>query len=699
MVAPADPLAAFERRIARLIRDPSTPSLDAASREIPADLAGSGPALALRGEILRRAGDPAGAAGLLAAAVERSPALLPAYHALALARIRCDDRAGARAAWLALLERDADDATARYQIALAWQQDGDRAQAARWYEAQVARHPASPKAWHNLGLLRLAGRDAPGAVAALREAVAHAAGSAPAWTALGRALARAGDAAGAIGAWTRARALDPRAVEPLERHAALLGERAALPAAVALLREAIALDARRPSLRFALAAHLSSLGEHADALAQLREGVGLAPGDAAGASALLFELQYDDALATREAVADEHVRWAARHADPLPAVARPARARAHRRLRVGYLSPRFALGPLATLFLPVLERHDRARVEVVLYSAHPHEGAVHARFRAAADAWRELPRDDEAAATTIAADDVDLLVDLAGHAPGHRLRVVARRPAPVQATWLDYYATTGMAAVDYFVSDAIATPAADAPLFRERLVLLPSRFAYRPLDPVAPSPPAALARGHVTFGSFNRHAKLSDATLAAWGAVLAAVPGSRLALRAAAYGGEGTADWIRERWARRGLPVDRIDLLPWLPWREAQAAYADVDIALDPFPYNGGATTCDALAHGVPVVALAGARPIGRQSASLLAAAGRPEWVARTTDEYVSLAIALAAQDGLERRRRELRAAFAASALCDVERFARTLERAYEAMVAAGPRRAGDGPSGPLAIA
>ncbi|MBK6804695.1 MAG: tetratricopeptide repeat protein [Betaproteobacteria bacterium] len=699
MAPPADTLAELEHRIDRLIRDPATAALDAAARAIPAALAESGPALALRGELLRRGGNAEGAARLLAAAVERAPALLGAYHALALARIRAGDRAGARAAWLALLERDPDDATARYQVALAFHEDGDRGEAAHWYEAQVARHPTSPKAWHNLGLLRLAAGDAGGAVAALREAVACAPASAPAWTALGRALERAGDTPAAIGAWTRAHALDPRAVEPLERHAAALGERAALPAAIALLREAVAIEPRKPSLRFALAAHLSSLGEHADALAELRAGVALAPGDAAGHSALLFELQYDDTLATREAIADEHRRWAERHADRVPAVHRPARTRPPGRMRIGYLSPRFGMGPLATLFLPVLERHDRTRVEIVLYSAHTHDGPLNARMRAAADGWRELPRDDASAAAMIADDDLDLLVDLAGHAPGHRLGVLARRPAPLQASWLDYFETTGMDAVDYFLSDATCTPASDAPLFRERLVLLPCRFAYRPLDPPALTPAPAVAQGHVTFGSFNRHAKLSPGALDAWAAILGAVPGSRLALRAAAYGGDGTVDWIRDRWARRGLPVGRIDFLPWLPWREALAAYADVDVALDPFPYNGGATTCDALAHGVPVVALDGTRPIGRQSASLLRAAGHQEWIAGSIAGYVQIAVALARSENLDRIRRALHAALPHSALCDVERFARSLERAFEAMIAAGPRRDGPQRREPLAVA
>jgi len=694
----ADDLAALEARVARLIRDPATPALEAEALTIPDELAGAGAALALRGELARRRGDDAGAAKLLADALARSPELLPAWHSLALARVRSGDRSGAREAWQSLLERDPADPIARYQVALTFHDDRDFAQAARWYEAQLERHPGATKAWHNLGLARLAAGDAAGAVQALREAVRTNPGAAPGWTALGRALHRAGDVDGAIDAWSRASEIDPRAIEPLERAAAAFGERAALPGAIALLRRAIAVDPDRPSLRFAIAAHLSSLGEHAEALAELRRAVALAPGDADGHSALLFELQYDDTLATREEVADEHRRWAARHADPLPPIARSPRAASRERLRIGYVSPRFGAGPLATLLLPVLERHDRSRFDIALYSSHAQAGAVADRIRTTADRWADLPRDDEAAARMIADDDLDLLVDLAGHAPGHRLKVLARRPAPVQAVWLDYADTTGMHAIDYLVTDAIHVPAAEAALCRERLVHLPCRFAYRPLGSATASPPPVLARGYVTFGSFNRHAKTSLAALDAWRAILDAVPDARLALRGAAYADASTVEAIRLRWAARGMPVDRVDFLPWLPLSDALASYASIDVALDPFPFNGGVTTCDALARGVPVVALLGDRPIARQSASLLHAAGHPEWIAVTPAAYVDLAVALATSNDLVRLRADLAASIARAPLCDVDAFTRRLERAFEAMIAAGPRddRA---PQPPIAIA
>jgi len=678
-----DRVAALEARVARLIRDPATDRLEAEARALPGTLADSGPALALLGEIARRRGDAA-APDLLSRAVERSPGLVAAWHALALSRVRAGDRAGARSAWQAVLERAPADPIARYQIALSFQEERDHRAAASWYEAHLALHPGDARALRNLGRSRLAAGDAAGAVHALDAATCADPSSPAGWIALGRAQEHAGDIEGALASLSRARALDPALVEPLERSAALLGARAALPSAIALLGDAIALDPDKASLRFALAAHRSSLGEHREALAELRRAVALAPSDASGASALLFEAQYDDAPAPREVTAAAHRDWAARFADPLPPVARTRRATRDDRLNVGYLSPRFGAGPLASLFLPILERHDRSRVHVTLYAAHLHEGAVASRLRERAERWRELPRDDDAAARLIAEDDLDLLVDLAGHAPGHRLGVLARRPATVQATWLDYADTTGMRAIDYLVSDAIQMPPEERASCRERLVLLPCRFAYRPPVPSA-SPATPSGRG-VTFGSFNRHAKLGAGTLDAWRSILQAAPDTRLASRAAAYAQPETVAWIRERWAARGLPVDRIDFLPWLPLTEALAAYATIDVALDPFPFNGGVTTCDALAHGVPVVALRGDRPIARQSASLLAAAGHPEWVAATPDDYVRRALDLARTPGLAASREQRAAAIAASPLCDVEGFARRLERAFEAMVEAGPR-------------
>jgi predicted O-linked N-acetylglucosamine transferase (SPINDLY family) len=314
-------------------------------------------------------------------------------------------------------------------------------------------------------------------------------------------------------------------------------------------------------------------------------------------------------------------------------------------------------------------------------------------------AWRELPANDDQAAEQIAADRLDLLIDLAGHSPGGRLPVLARRPAPVQATWLDYADTTGLAQIDYLLSDAIHTPAEDAPRFTERLVLLaPCRFVYATAA-AAPVPSGgADATAKISFGCFNRHAKLGDDAVRLWARVLERVPGSHLVLRASAYGGAGTISDVRERWARLGLPLDRVALLPYLPLGEALRAYDEIDIALDPFPYNGGVTTCDALAMGVPVVALLGTRMIGRQSAALLRAAGRQQWTAATRDDYVAIAVDLA-RAAKRADRTSLAREVRASPLCRAREFTSMFERACALMVEAGPRPASDAAREPLVVA
>jgi predicted O-linked N-acetylglucosamine transferase (SPINDLY family) len=363
-------------------------------------------------------------------------------------------------------------------------------------------------------------------------------------------------------------------------------------------------------------------------------------------------------------------------------------------LRVGYLSPRFGDAPPGALLLPVLEAHDRARFEIVAFAAHPAQGPAVERVRRAVDRWHDLPRDDAQAFGAIAGEDLDLLVDLAGHAPGNRLPLLARRPARRQAAWLDAFDASGVAAIDFLLSDAVHTPPDEAQEFGERLVLLPyARFAYRPPLPIQVAPPPALRRGYVTFGSFNRHAKHTDEVARTWARILAAIPGSRLSLRAAAYRAASTIDFIRDRWRTLGVPVERVDFAPFVALDALHAAYAGIDVALDPFPFTGGVTTCDALAHGVPVVTLHGRTMIGRQGAALARAAGAGALVAEDHDAYVAVAIALArgATDGdarLERARR-----VAASPLCDVAGFTRALERGFAAMVEAGPGR-----GAPLAI-
>ena len=625
-----------------------------------------------------------------------------AVHRAALEHVARGDLAAARTAWEGLLSQAPEDRLARYHIGLTWHDAGDLAQAAYWYRQQVASFPESVPAWHNLGLCLLALRDFGAAAEASRAALRLDRGHYAAWLALAASLQAQRDFAGAVDAYREAHRLRPQEVEPLEKAAAAAGMMAELPTAIALLDDAIALEPARASLWWARSAHRSSLGTHRLALEDMRRALALAPEDSRGHSALLMEFHYDTTLATRAEVSAEHRAWAARHAAPSPSVQEIMRSApppgTASRLRIGYLSPRFGAGPLANLFLPVLEHHDRQLIDVFLYSAAKHDDPIAARIRSLG-AWRDLPADDDEAAAEIAADRLDLLIDLAGHTPGGRLPVLGRRPAPVQATWLDYADTTGLPQIDYLLSDAIHTPAEDAPCFAERLVLLaPCRFVYATAAG-APVPSAgADATGQITFGCFNRHAKLGDDAVRLWARVLERVPGSRLVLRASAYAGAGTVSAVRTRWAQLGLPLDRVELLPYVPPAEALRAYDEIDIALDPFPYNGGVTTCDALAMGVPVVALLGRRMIGRQSAALLHAAGRPEWIAATADEYVDIAMDLA-RVAKRVDRTSLAKAVRVSPLCRAHEFTAMLERACALMVEAGPRAASAATMDPLVVA
>ena len=684
---PDDPLLRIRDEAAAALRHADRARLDQALAAIPPEHAQSGPAQALRAEILRRRGQAAAALPLFADAIARCPELHPAYHGAALAHVAQRDLAGARALWQALLARDPADPTARYQIALAWHDEGNLAEAARWYERQLLHAPDSYRAAFNLGIARMDAGDAAGAVTALSRAAQLDAQLPKTFMALGTAQRRAGDLPGAARSYLRAQDLDNATIRGFAAAVSALTEAAELPAAIEVLDRAILREPRDPSLHLARGANLASLGRHAEALVSLRRACSIDPRDAQAHSAMLLEMQYDTRTCSREELARAHREWADAHARGLRRVAAPPRRAGGARLRIGYLSPRFCNGPLANLFLPVLEARNRSRFHVTLYSAHAHDDSIAERMRHAADAWRDLPADDDAAAAAIAADDLDLLVDLAGHAPGHRLAVLARRPAPVQATWLDYFDTTGVPEIDYLLTDQVHTPAAETTHFRERIVWLPHcRFVYRPVVAPALTPAPSRATGRVTFGSFNRHAKITDEVLAAWKALLDAVPGSRLQLRASAYCGEGTVAWLREHWGAAGFPVDRVDFRPWVPIDDAIAAYADIDVALDTFPYNGGVTTCDAMSMGVPVITLAGDRMIARQGAALLHAAGHDDWIADTLDGYVAHAAGVARSVAAGEIREALFRDFADSPLCRAREFVAALERAFETMIETGPR-------------
>lgn len=380
----------------------------------------------------------------------------------------------------------------------------------------------------------------------------------------------------------------------------------------------------------------------------------------------------------------EHCRWAEACAEGFRIPERdfengrdPVRV-----LRIGYVSSDFRTHAVGHFIEPILAHHDRRNVVPVCYSNSRAEDAATERMRAHAAEWRDIAAlsDDEADAL-VRQDRIDILIDLSGHTRGNRLLVFARRPAPVQVTFLGYQATTGMSAIDYRLTDALADPPGAERYYRERLYRLPCNlWCYLPrfkTPDVNPLP--ALRTGQVRFCSMNGEARFNAAVIGAWSRVLIRVPAARMFLGAVPHG--EFEKRIRDEFARHGIGEARLEIADRVELPEYYKLFAGVDIALDAFPCNGATTTCDSLWMGVPVVSLAGDEFRSRAGLSLLTAAGLPHLIARSADEYVDIAAALASDvPALAELRAGLRERLRVSPLADIGAYVAALEEAYRGM-------------------
>jgi protein O-GlcNAc transferase len=492
------------------------------------------------------------------------------------------------------------------------------------------------------------------AIAAFREAIRIEARMAPAFSNLGNALRDRGQLEEAIGAYQEALRLEPALVQTLSNLANALQDQGRLDEAVAAFRRAI--DA--------------------------------APDDPLAHSNLLFCLNRDDRVSADRLFAD-HREWDRRFGHRAPRVVAHANDRdTGRRLRIGYVSPDFRLHSAAYFLEPLLKAHDRQAIEVFCYADVKRPDTVTAHLQAFADHWRStVTLSDDGLAERIGADGIDILVDLAGHTSNNRLLVFARKPAPVQVTWLGYPNTTGLEAIDYRLVDAVTDPVAEGDGWAggswasETLVRLEGCFVCYGGLRGAPDPAAAPSRktAAVTFGSFNNPTKVSPGTLDAWATLLRRLPGARLLLKGKPFADATARALLLARLGERGVAPERVELVAWVPNTFAHLAlYHRVDIALDPFPYNGTTTTCEALWMGVPVVTLRGDRHAARVGASLLGQVGLADLVANSVEEYVEIALALA-RDAARRDdlRGSLRPRLVASPLCDGPAFARKIEAAF----------------------
>jgi predicted O-linked N-acetylglucosamine transferase (SPINDLY family) len=548
------------------------------------------------------------------------------------------------------------------------------------YRRAIDLAPDYADAHNNLGNVLLAQGKTGAAIESLRRAASIEPGLAQLHYNLGNALASK-SAAEAVESYRRAIALKPDYIEAYNNLGVQLRRLGQPEAAMATINRALAIKPDFAGALANLANALADLGRIEESVAASRRALALDPNNSGTHSDLIFNLNFDARAAMPEHQAERR-RWAQSHADryaperpPLPRDPDP-----ERRLRVGYVSAHFRAYAASYAFGGVLIHHDPKQFEVFCYSDTSAGDELTALFRARADHWRDTwGLSDESLAELIRRDGIDILVDLVGHMAGHRLLVFARRPAPVQITGWGEPTGTGLKTMDYLLADPVLVPAAERALLPEKVIDLPGALGFWTPEPLPePGPLPAKTRGFVTFGSFNRRAKLTAESLACWGEILRALPGSRLTLKNKAFGEAAEQDLLRSALEAAGIDPARVGVLGQTGRSEHFEAYRGIDIALDPFPHGGGMTTLDALAMGVPVVTWPGRTISSRLAASCLTALGLERFIAQDAKSYAGLAISVARDlDALVKFRGELPRLLAASEIGDPKRYAVAVETAY----------------------
>jgi predicted O-linked N-acetylglucosamine transferase (SPINDLY family) len=425
------------------------------------------------------------------------------------------------------------------------------------------------------------------------------------------------------------------------------------------------------------------VGRISEAVACYQRAIALKPDYVEAHSGLVFALPFCPET-DAHSLCEENRRWGRQFAEPLARfiAPHPNDRSPERRLRIGYVSPNFRNHCQRFFTVPLFSSHDHRNFEIFCYSHVRNADEITARLRHCADVWRDIVGlDDEQVAHLIREDQIDILVDLTMHMAYNRVRIFARKPAPVQVCWLAYPGTTGLTSIDYRLTDPyLDPPGGDDTCYVEESVRLPDTFwCYHPPDdgPAVGALPA-LANGFVTFGCLNHFAKVNAAVLVLWGQVLRAVAGARLLMFVSE--GPHRRDTL-ERLEQEGVAPGRVAFVAEQPHREYLETYHGIDLALDTFPSNGHTTSLDALWMGVPVVTLVGPTVVGRAGLSQLTNLGLSELVATTPDQFVGIAVELA--ENLQRLRdlrATLRERMRRSPLMDAPRFARGIEAAYRSM-------------------
>lgn len=584
---------------------------------------------------------------LLRAAVAIDPKSVAALSALALAIHRQNNPAGALPIYeqaIALAPRDTS-LLSNYSAALLETGQSDRA--LEMYENALKIEPDSALVWYNLGVAQMSLEQNDRAKISFEKTME----------------------------------LDPAHPMAKVNLAAVLKAQGFLEESARMFEALIAKHPEWGPLHSNLGLARLNQGRHDEAFAAMRKAVVLDPGRANVWSNLLFSLHYHAGYDAAQ-IYQEHRIWAEPLEKNLAGCTFPNDRNPDRRLRVGYVSPDFREHSVSFFIEPILERHNRSAFEVFCYANHPSGDATAVRLRGLADKWQPIySRSDEAVAEMIQRDQIDILMDLASHTTGNRLTLFAKKPAPLQGTYLGYASTTGLRAIDFrFTDDWVDPPGESEAYHTEQLVRLPhTQWVYRPpigVPEVAQLP--AEKNSHITFGVATNLAKINHETIDMWRQVLKAVANSTLIIKGAGTEDPATQQRIHSLFAEAGINPERIRFEPSVPLLEYFNFFSRVDIILDTYPFAGGTTSCHALYMGTPTVTRTGNTSVSRVGASLLHNVCLPELIADSPEKFAQIAVELANdRDGLAKIRASLRSRMKQSPLMNEVTFVKNLESSY----------------------
>ena len=645
---------------------------------------GSAGAYSDLGNILKDQGKVLQAIAAQRRAIELEPGYAIAHHNLGDILTDQGEYNEAIASYTRALELSPDQCETYNNLGNLFKKRGQLEEAMNWYLRAVERNPGYASAYNNLGVVLNDLGNLPEAEHNFRRSIQLQPGYVAAYINLGQTLSRQGQEDAALACFHEVLNLKPDdLVDCLMSIGNVFMKQRRLDEALSYFQQALKAKPGHPDALNNLG-HVQTLqGEISEALKTFRAGVDQVPDSSSLQSNLLFTQLFSEEVSPAE-ILESHRAWARGHTDSLAPVdlSYPNVRQRNRRVRVGYVSADFHSHPVGRFLLPLLAHHSHQEFEIVCYSSVHNPDDFTRRCRKHSDVWREVRLlSDEQLAEQIRADQIDILVDLSMHTGSNRLRVFARKPAPIQVTYLAYCGTTGLSTMDYRLTDPyLDPPDQDRPFYTEESIWLPENYwCYEPpYHALEAKQVLAREADTVRFGSLNNFSKVGPQVVSTWCKILQAVPGSTLLL----HTHQGShRNRVYRALAEHGLSGDRVEFIEFLAGVEYFELYNSFDIALDPFPYGGGTTTCDALWMGVPVVSLAGTAGISRGGFSLLANVGLQNLVAFDRDAYVQIAVNLANdRPGLQELRRTLRARMQASPLMNAPRFAMNVEQAYRTM-------------------